>query len=60
MTVAAWRCLDANVATTTAIVRGTRAGQWLGELGLPARLVAEDRTVVTLNGWPAETDGGSP
>jgi thiamine biosynthesis lipoprotein len=57
--VAAWRCVDANIATTTAIVRGARAGRWLDELGLPARLVAEDRTVVTLNGWPAEPEGAS-
>jgi thiamine biosynthesis lipoprotein len=51
--------VDANIATTTAIVRGARAGRWLDELGLPARLVAEDRTVVTLNGWPAEPEGAS-
>lgn len=58
--VAAWRCIDANVATTTAIVRRERAPGWLRGLGLPARLVTADRDVVTLNGWPAAGPEADP
>lgn len=53
VSVAAATCVDANIATTAAIVRGTRAVSWLESLGLPARLVAQDGRVVELNGWPA-------
>ncbi|GLY13568.1 FAD:protein FMN transferase [Kineosporia rhizophila] len=54
VSVAAGSCLDANIYSTAAIVRGEDAPQWLRELGHPARLVAADGTVVTLNGWPRE------
>lgn len=49
-------CLDANIATTAAIVRGARAQAWLRETGLPARLVHEDGRVITLGGWPDDED----
>lgn len=52
--VVAWRCLDANVASTAAVVRAERAHGWLRRIGLPARLVDAERTVHTLNGWPDE------
>ncbi|MGE5827930.1 MAG: FAD:protein FMN transferase, partial [Micromonosporaceae bacterium] len=52
--VVAWRCLDANVASTAAVVRAERARGWLRRIGLPARLVDAERTVHTLNGWPDE------
>jgi thiamine biosynthesis lipoprotein len=57
VTVAAGSCLAANVASTTAIVRGTGALAWLTELGLPARLVrtapaGRAPAVRTLGGWP--------
>jgi thiamine biosynthesis lipoprotein len=52
--VAARTCVDANTLATAALVRGTRARQWLESLGAPARLVAADGDVVTVGGWPAE------
>jgi FAD:protein FMN transferase len=51
-TVAAASCLHANAASTAAIIRGDRAVGWLGQLGLPARLVGHDGTVLTVAGWP--------
>ena len=35
-------CLDANIASTAAIVRGAEAASWLEQLGLPSRLVGSD------------------
>ncbi|HEY2129536.1 MAG TPA: FAD:protein FMN transferase [Streptosporangiaceae bacterium] len=52
-TVAAASCLHANAASTAAIIRGDQAAGWLGQLGLPARLVGHDGTVLTVAGWPA-------
>jgi FAD:protein FMN transferase len=46
-------CLDANIATTAAIIRGERAIAWLQSLALPSRLVGIDGTVQHLAGWPA-------
>lgn len=54
VSVAASDCADANIAATAAIVRGTRAPQWLAELGLPARLVDRDGHVRTVGDWPCE------
>lgn len=54
--VAAGSCLDANIASTAAIVRGARAVAWLEELGLPSRLVALEGRAVHLAGWPTEGD----
>ncbi|MEW1780189.1 FAD:protein FMN transferase [Streptomyces sp. NPDC086777] len=53
VSVAAADCADANAATTAALVKGAGAARWLTRLGLPARLVAHDGTVVTTPGWPA-------
>jgi FAD:protein FMN transferase len=53
VTVAAASCLDANAASTAAIVLGERAPAWLAERGLPARLARVDGTVVRVAGWPA-------
>jgi thiamine biosynthesis lipoprotein len=50
--------VDANTASTAAIVRGERAANWLKRLGLPARLVAQDGAVVTVAGWPAAEETG--
>ncbi|MDA8379757.1 MAG: FAD:protein FMN transferase [Actinomycetota bacterium] len=58
VSVAAASCVDANAASTAAIVWGTRAPGRLERLGLPARLVAADGTVTTVGGWPAETTEG--
>jgi thiamine biosynthesis lipoprotein len=52
VTVAAATCVDANAATTAAIVKGTAAVAWLAALGLPARLVAMDGHIVRTGGWP--------
>lgn len=54
VTVAAASCVDANIASTAAIVRGPSAPGWLETLGLPARLVAADGSVCSVGGWPAE------
>jgi thiamine biosynthesis lipoprotein len=53
VSVAAASCVDANIASTAAILRGERAVRWLDGLRLPARLVRHDDTVVTVAGWPA-------
>lgn len=55
VSVAAPRCLEANVASTAAIVRGEAALDQLVSRGLPARLVDVDGTVTTLPGWPIGT-----
>ncbi|TMD03210.1 MAG: FAD:protein FMN transferase [Chloroflexi bacterium] len=52
-TVVADTCVDANIASTASIVRGTAAVEWLGSLRLPARLVDWDGHVVRTGGWPA-------
>ena len=54
VSVAAASCVDANTAATAAIVRGSGAGEWLQQFGLPARLVAQDGAVTALCGWPEE------
>jgi thiamine biosynthesis lipoprotein len=62
VTVAAASCVDANIASTAAVVLGAGAPAWLTGFGLPARLVAEDGTVTLVGDWPADehqphTDG---
>jgi thiamine biosynthesis lipoprotein len=52
VSVAAASCVDANTASTAAIVRGRRAVDWLESAGLPARLVALDGCVTYTGGWP--------
>jgi FAD:protein FMN transferase len=54
VTVAAGTCLDANMASTAAIIRSEAAPGWLEAAGLPARLVGPDGRVVTTAGWPAD------
>jgi thiamine biosynthesis lipoprotein len=53
VSVTAASCLDANIAGTAAVIRGTRAPAWLAACGLDARLLAEDGTVCTIGRWPA-------
>jgi thiamine biosynthesis lipoprotein len=53
VTVAAGSCIDANTASTAAIIRGGRAPAWLARQRLPARLVRRDGSVLCLGGWPA-------
>jgi thiamine biosynthesis lipoprotein ApbE len=52
--VTAATCVDANAASTAAILRGEAAPEWLDRLRLPARLVHHDGTTVTTSGWPAD------
>lgn len=59
VSVAAGTCVDANTASTAAIIRGEAAAAWLDDTGLPARLVRPDGTVVTTAGWPADDDPAS-
>jgi thiamine biosynthesis lipoprotein len=54
VSVAAASCVDANIASTGAVVLGDAAPDWLAEHGLAARLVATDGHVVRLGGWPPE------
>jgi thiamine biosynthesis lipoprotein len=54
VSVTAADCVDANTATTAAIVLGEQAPVWLDELGFAARLVAHDGTVMTVGGWPQD------
>jgi len=53
VSVAAETCLDANIASTAALVRAGSAPEWLERLGLPARLVSTDGAVCLVSGWPA-------
>ena len=54
VSVAAATALDANIASTAAIIRGLAAPAWLSGLGLAARLVTAGGAVTTTGGWPAE------
>jgi thiamine biosynthesis lipoprotein len=56
VSVAAASCLDANIASTAAMIRGQPAVGWLESLGLPSRLVGVDGAVRHLAGWPAAGD----
>jgi thiamine biosynthesis lipoprotein len=52
--VAAATCVDANAASTAAIVLGEAAPAWLARTGLAARLVRSDGGVVGVAGWPSD------
>ena len=54
VSVAAGSCVDANIASTAAIVRGESAPAWLTQVGLPSRMVSRDGTIVRVGGWPEE------
>jgi thiamine biosynthesis lipoprotein len=54
VSVAAATCLDANTASTAAVLRGSDAPAWLEARNLPARLVAPSGAVVYAAGWPVE------
>lgn len=56
VTVAAKSTVDANTASTAAIVLGAAAPGWLGQRQLPARLVDVGGDVVTTAGWPGERE----
>jgi thiamine biosynthesis lipoprotein len=56
VSVAAATCVDANIASTAALVRGNSCVPWLAESGLPARLVSHDGRVLRIGGWPCESE----
>jgi FAD:protein FMN transferase len=55
VSVAAASCVDANAASTAAIVWGEDAPSRLASLLLPSRLVRDDGVVVRVGGWPHDT-----
>ena len=52
VSVAAATCVDANIASTAAIVLGEDAVPWLEDAGMPARLVGTDGRPRLTGGWP--------
>ena len=54
VSVLAGSALDANIASTAAIIRGEQAPAWLERIGLAARLVAADGAIRITPGWPSE------
>jgi thiamine biosynthesis lipoprotein len=53
VTVVAGSCVDANIASTAAIVMGEWAIPWLTSNRLPARLVDRHGAIHRVSGWPA-------
>jgi thiamine biosynthesis lipoprotein len=56
VTVAAGSCVDANIASTAAVILGADAPAWLAQRRLPARLVGADGRVVHVGGWPEDEE----
>jgi thiamine biosynthesis lipoprotein len=54
VTVSAPTCVEANAASTAAVILGHQAPRWLAERGLSARLVDQRHRVRLIAGWPAE------
>jgi thiamine biosynthesis lipoprotein len=54
VSVAAASCVDANTASTAAIVLGADAPDWLEARRLPSRLVARDGASLCVAGWPED------
>lgn len=52
VTVRARSCVDANAASTAAMVLGEAAPVWLERDGLPGRLVGHGGGIVLTSGWP--------
>jgi thiamine biosynthesis lipoprotein len=59
VTVAAATCLDANAASTAAIVLGADAPGWLAERALPARLARPEGAALYVAGWPQELEAAA-
>lgn len=59
-TVAARTCVEANTASTAAIVAGEGAEAWLSSHGLAARLVDHDGRVHLTGDWPRRPDAPVP
>jgi thiamine biosynthesis lipoprotein ApbE len=58
-TVVAGTCVDANIASTAAIVMGAAAIAWLEANRLPARLVDREGAVHRVSGWPRAGHGAA-
>ena len=56
VSVTAASCVDANTASTAAVLLNDAAPAWLAERRLPARLVDVSGEVVCTGGWPAEAE----
>lgn len=56
VTAAGSTCVAANTASTAALVLGVEAPAWLRAHGITARLVGSRGDVVTVGGWPDETE----
>jgi FAD:protein FMN transferase len=56
--VAASSCVDANIASTAALVLGQAAPEWLSQRGLPSRLVSVSGEAHVVAGWPQDTGNG--
>jgi thiamine biosynthesis lipoprotein len=54
VSVAAATCVDANTASTAALVLGEAAPAWLAARGLPARLVDHNGRAHAVADWPPE------
>lgn len=54
VSVAAATCLDANIASTAAVIRGQRAPAWLQALRLPGRFVSDGGLASHVAGWPSD------
>jgi FAD:protein FMN transferase len=52
VSVCAATCVDANTASTAAVILGEEALDWLARRALPARLVHGDGSIVRVAGWP--------
>jgi FAD:protein FMN transferase len=53
-TVAAATCVEANTASTAAVILGHDAVSWLADRGFSARLVDQQHRVVRVGAWPQE------
>jgi thiamine biosynthesis lipoprotein len=54
VSVAAGSCVDANTASTAAMIMGEAAPQWLEQQRLPARLIRQNGSIVTVGEWPTD------
>lgn len=60
VTCVAATALEANAASTAAVVLGAAAPDWLTARGIPARLERLDGSVVHTPGWPEPGQGVAP
>jgi thiamine biosynthesis lipoprotein len=52
VSVIAATCVDANAASTAALIRAESGPTWIESLGLAARFVGHDGQVLRVAGWP--------